>query len=255
MKYMECALDILRRAEEALRTTIAEATSKQEYKQVASIASLADAVTSLVRANALAGTAATSSTPVPERPPAPATSADRQPPVRHQPGPTSVDVHAPQSVEPRSRRTPAKRRSRRAKPRVSDGRESRASRPDGLPRFLREADRLVKIGWSERDHRVYEHRAPRGTVFEFARLAHDKASDTTAFTMDDVLPLKDQAGKESPSYQAYLALAWLRTVGAIQRVGKDGYTAKRENLEREALEHLWNSLDAREAQRILEKSL
>jgi hypothetical protein len=254
MNYMERALDVLRQAEGALRDTIAEAMSVQEYKQLAGIAALADAVASLVRANAVSGAGATLPTPLPEHAATQAISDDGQAPAPRQPSPAIGNAGARQTVEPPRRSAPPRRQTRRAKPGYST-KEPPARKPDDLPHFLREADRLVKIGWSERDHNVYEHRAPRSTVFEFARLAHDRASETAAFTMDDVLPVKDQTGKDTPSYHAYLALAWLRAVGAIQRVGKDGYTAKKENLEPEALDRLWSALDARGARPILEQSL
>ena len=40
----------------------------------------------------------------------------------------------------------------------------RALRARDYPRFERERDRLVKVGWSKRDRRSYEHRAPREVV-------------------------------------------------------------------------------------------
>ena len=43
--------------------------------------------------------------------------------------------------------------------------------------------------------------------------------------MEDVLPLGYAGGKEIPSYQAYLALAWLRSVEAIRKDGREGYRA------------------------------
>ena len=112
------------------------------------------------------------------------------------------------------------------------------------PRFERDGDRLIKIGWSKRDERVYEHRAPRETVFVVTSALSSKRSKKV-FTMDQVLPLNDNAGHEIPSYQAYLASAWLRSIGVVQRRGKDGYAVANGSLESSKVERLWNDIPAR----------
>ena len=43
-------------------------------------------------------------------------------------------------------------------------------------------------------------------------------------SMDVVLPLKGEDGIDVPDYQAYLCLAWLRTIGAVEQRGREGYT-------------------------------
>ena len=60
--------------------------------------------------------------------------------------------------------------------------------------------------------------------------------------MDDVLPLAYAGGKEIPSYQAYLALAWLRSVEAISKDGREGYRADLPKLSEESMNQLWESL-------------
>ena len=60
--------------------------------------------------------------------------------------------------------------------------------------------------------------------------------------MEDVLPLVYEGGKEIPSYQAYLALAWLRSVEAITKDGRDGYRADLSKLSDENLKALWKSV-------------
>ena len=54
----------------------------------------------------------------------------------------------------------------------------------------------------------------------------DQARET--FTMEDVLPLFDaDSGREVPSYQAYLVLAWLRSAGVVVQHGRQGYSLEK----------------------------
>ena len=56
------------------------------------------------------------------------------------------------------------------------------------------------------------------------------------FTTEAIIPLKDPTdNSDTPDYQAYLALAWLRSVGLVVQHGRRGYTLPRsENLERDS---------------------
>jgi hypothetical protein len=103
----------------------------------------------------------------------------------------------------------------------------------------------VKIGWSKRDERVYEHRAPREVVFLVSTAISTKVKPKAVFTMDQILPVNDEAGAEVPSYQAYLALAWLRSLGLVQRKGKEGYALANGALDNSKLQRLWNSVPGR----------
>ena len=91
------------------------------------------------------------------------------------------------------------------------------------PAFYRDGDTLVKIGWSKSQNGEYEHRAPRRAA-EALVDAVAAGDNGELFGMDAVLPLRDAAGGDLPSYQVYLALAWLRAENAVQRHGRDGYT-------------------------------
>jgi hypothetical protein len=112
------------------------------------------------------------------------------------------------------------------------------------PRFEREPDRLVKIGWSKRDKKEYEHRASQEVV-ELVADALIARADGKLFTMDSVLPLKTADGNEVPSYQAYLVLGWLRSGGAIQRRGRDGYVINAGGLDGSVVDALWSALPTR----------
>src|SRR3990172_1495777 len=43
------------------------------------------------------------------------------------------------------------------------------ARADDYPQFKRDGEKLVKVGWSKKDRREYEHRAPRAAVFAIAK--------------------------------------------------------------------------------------
>jgi len=89
------------------------------------------------------------------------------------------------------------------------------------PRFLREGNQIVKIGWSKKARAEYEHKAPRDVVDVFTeRLLRAGRR----FTMESVLPMRLADGRELPAYQAYLSLAWLRACGLVDQHGRKGYS-------------------------------
>jgi hypothetical protein len=63
------------------------------------------------------------------------------------------------------------------------------------------------------------------------------------FSMDDVMPLTDPAdGSELPTYQIYVALAWLRSVGLIEQHGRQGYSVRKGVNLSTKVDEEWNSL-------------
>ena len=95
------------------------------------------------------------------------------------------------------------------------------------PLFLRDGDRLVKIAWSKRERAEYEHRAPQRVIQILIDTVRKKKGEGKLFEATDILPMKDSATRqEIPSYQAYLALAWLRHVGLVSKKGRAGYVLK-----------------------------
>lgn len=107
--------------------------------------------------------------------------------------------------------------------RINPKRERGKSASDDYPRFERQRDRLIKIGWSKKDGSEYEHRAPLGAVHAVASAVVEIGKRKKCFEVDDALPIKGADGSEIPSYQTYLVLAWLRESGVVERQGKDGY--------------------------------
>jgi hypothetical protein len=128
----------------------------------------------------------------------------------------------------------------------SKAQRGRRQKPEDFPRFERDGDKLVKIGWSKRDERVYEHRAPRDIVFLVSTAISTRVKPKAVFTMEQILPVNDGSGTEVPSYQAYLALAWLRSLGLVQRKGKEGYALANGALDNAKLQRLWSSVPDRQ---------
>jgi len=125
-------------------------------------------------------------------------------------------------------------------------RAPRLSRSRNFPRFEREGDKLVKIAWSKRDGAEYEHKAPRRIVDLLLASVRARKGEGARFVAPDVLPLKDaRTHHEVPSYQSYLALAWLRHEGVITKYGRDGYALKPAAATAEHLSELWEALPSR----------
>lgn len=122
------------------------------------------------------------------------------------------------------------------------------SRKTEYPHFVREGDKLVKIGWSKKNKSSYEHKAPRAAVNAFARHLAGNVVEGKVFVIEDLFPVPDISnGGDLPSYQVYVTLAWLRQEDVIQKKGRDGYILRRGGLGDGALDKLWAALPARSA--------
>ena len=116
-------------------------------------------------------------------------------------------------------RAPAARTRRKSRTRrVRDGVRAK------YPKFARYKDELVKIGWSKKYRTEYQHKAPRQVVDNLlSQIVHIGASNDL-FTTEDIFPLRASDGSLVPSYQAYLVLAWLRSIGLLSQHGRQGYS-------------------------------
>jgi len=113
------------------------------------------------------------------------------------------------------------------------------------PKFARNGDRLVKISWSKTRKSAYTHHAPRQIVLLLMQRMREAAPDDGLIVMASVLPLVDD-GVEVPSYQSYLALAWLRSIGVVAQHGKQGYSIHDADLAPGDLDTEWQCLPAYE---------
>jgi hypothetical protein len=121
----------------------------------------------------------------------------------------------------------------------------RAKRQGKYPKFFRRGDHLVKVGWSKTDGEEYEHKAPRRVVELLAAALDRVGRNGKLITTQDIMPLVDPGDRsEVPSYQAYLALAWLRDRGLVLQHGRQGYTVSVPNLIQEKTEQSWTELSS-----------
>jgi len=108
------------------------------------------------------------------------------------------------------RRTPKKKLNARAK--------------QGYPRFEFRNAMIVKIGWSKKAKKEYEHSAPAQAAIDLASHIQKTTQAGRIWTVEDlggVILSHDES--ELPSYQLYLLIAWMRTIRVISKQGRSGY--------------------------------
>jgi len=143
--------------------------------------------------------------------------------------------------------SPTSREVMQKQPLSSTSKKTRRTGERDYPRFEREGDRLIKVGWSKKNKAEYEHRASFGTVIAFAKHLATHASEGEVFAMENLLPVQDEEGQEIPDYQAYLTLAWLRHAGVVRKKGRDGYVLRSGSSIVERIHELWGDLNQRPA--------
>lgn len=221
MESLRRAVDLLREAEQRLQDLIAQAAGRGEYDVLPTLADWAKQLSTL------AGTA--------EVPPATETDAEQE-----------VDFGMDEGSPPERLPEPAVKPSPSAAvPRqfIASARGGRRRKKDEYPQFRRDGETLVKIGWSKRERKTYEHRAPRRVLEALLQALRGAGAGGARFAMENVLPLRDPEDRtEIPDYQAYLTLAWLRRTGLLTQHGRQGYSLPtNRDLNRES-ERLWNEL-------------
>lgn len=209
MDTIQAGQRVLRNAESELRDLIQKALSEQHYPAVKVLADFADGVAKLLQAN---GIAAASVAPI---------SSDRR-------------VRATAATQTKNAASPPKQN------------RTSANKPK-YPRFDRDDDRLVKVGWSKKSKKEYEHRVPKDVVISFVRHLGQNVGAGKVFDVEGLLPVQDASGDEIPAYQVYVTLAWLRDSGALEKKGRDGYVLRDGAIFSGSIDALWESLPARSA--------
>lgn len=115
---------------------------------------------------------------------------------------------------------------------------------DGYPKFRRDGDKLIKLGWSRAAGERYEHRAGK-TVLELVAKAALSATDSRQrFETGALGNLRLGKGQPPiPSYQVYLCLAWLRASGLIKPLGRSAYRIASKAGFVEQLEEKWDQTE------------
>jgi hypothetical protein len=217
MDILGQAVVICQNAEKALRELMAGAIGAGEYRDLPALARVAEQISQMAGKLAQA-----------PPPPAEAGAGERL------------------AAGPARRRARARRRGR-VKQAGQPKAPARAMKGE-YPKFRREGDTLVKVGWSKSTRAEYEHRAPKRVAGALLRAIAALEGKGPLFTVDALLPLADPAdGSEFPGYQVYLALAWLRKEGIVRQHGREGYSMiVKEGLEK-MVEERWNMLSGTSA--------
>ncbi len=128
----------------------------------------------------------------------------------------------------------------RLKPPAIDPKGRRHMNRQAYPKFARDGDRLVKVGWSKKAKSEYEHKASHSTVLTVTEEL--RKLEAKEFSMEGMLPISDSSGKDLPSYQAYLVLAWLCSLGVVRREGRGGYVPVKAGLDPASIAAHWDQL-------------
>lgn len=154
------------------------------------------------------------------------------------PTPSVPSESPPTRTPPKSSNAAAPRGSGRSK----KGAAKRKTPSRKYPRFERDGDKLVKVGWSKKAREEYEHRAPIGVAECLLSAVRQNRQPGELFAAADILPLQDSHGDAVPDYQSYLALKWLHTEGVVTKHGRDRYAIEPGYLDNDTLERLWAGL-------------
>ncbi len=112
------------------------------------------------------------------------------------------------------------------------------------PRFVREGDNLIKIGWSKSQRAEYEHKSPKRLLAVLCESL--TGANGKRIMMDRVLPLRDPVtGSAFPDYQSYVCLAWLKFAGLVTQHGRQGYSLPKGIELEKSVEALWGNLLSR----------
>lgn len=154
---------------------------------------------------------------------------------------TKTQISSPAKVASEASRFPSPRSKRKA---VSKG--NNRKEPAGEPTFYRGDNELIKIGSSKTGDGTYEHRAPYEVVERLVSQLGGARSSEELVRMDDVMAgLGKVSGREVPSYQAYLCLAWMRSEGLVEQHGRRGYTVPDPTGLQDAVEQTFKALQRR----------
>ncbi len=111
------------------------------------------------------------------------------------------------------------------------------------PRFLRQANNLVKVGWSRRGKEEYEHKVSEGIVMLIARgIAKAGLNGELTPTEKFLSAVTSEGAAEVPEYQVYVVLAWLRSLGLVTQHGRRGYTISQPNDLTPQVRSFWEQL-------------
>ncbi len=192
MEVRRQAIELLEKAESGLRALVSQAAEAGDYPAVVEIAAWASALGEMTGKRGAGGPAAAAAS-------------------------GKVSTALPRQDIP--------------KPKTVGGRAKAAKLPaaaDGpYPRFFRQGDQLVKVGWSRRLREEYSHKAAWRAVEPIAAAIASAGAGGRMFAPEQFIPVRDPGdGREIPMYQVYVTLAWLKHSGLVRAHGRSGYTVR-----------------------------
>lgn len=128
-----------------------------------------------------------------------------------------------------------------------DERPTKRKRRITYPRFFREGDFLLKVGWSKTGRCEYEHKAHCTVLRKLAQALEAANDGNAAISTETLFPLKTDSGDQIPSYQAYLCLAWLKEKGLVRQLGRKGYFVSGSGSLPRMTEEAWDQLGAKKS--------
>ncbi len=219
MQTLFKATEVVRQAEGELRQWLVLAAQHGDYETARMLAEWANHLKQMVQQNGSV-----------EREPRSVELANGQAPSHAEPEAFAPTVHKRTNTGKAKSRRPAKSK----KTKVARGE---------YPKFLRDGEEVLKIGWSKREKKVYRHKSPKRVVFLVSQALQRAGQHGERIVMDKVLPIHDpETDAEVPSYQAYLSLAWLRKEKLIVQHGRQGYSVPPNVNLTDAVEERWKLL-------------
>jgi hypothetical protein len=113
-----------------------------------------------------------------------------------------------------------------------------SSQAKRYPVFSTTDERLIKLGWSKKNRTEYEHRAPKASVAIVHEAIRSIGATGKPFEVEALSPLVTADNQEIPGYQIYMAIGWLRDLGAIQKGGRNRYRLTNSGFD--AFDTYWN---------------
>jgi len=224
------ALTVIQKAESDIQSLMASAVEERAYEDLSQLARMAEQLSAIE--STLDGSGGDSKT-----------AADRS--VVEQEASESVPVDESQGLSSKPSTTEFKKKaaSKRGRKEASAGRKSRAKRSK-YPCFKRDGDALVKIGYSQTKGSTYEHRSPKGAIDTIVtRVIQISNQDKRPFSAEALSGRGSHDGEgQILSYQLYLCLAWLKSLGLMRQHGRKGYSVVAPDSMEADVEKAWSDL-------------
>ena len=123
---------------------------------------------------------------------------------------------------------------------------ARVNNSEGYPKFFRDGNKLVMVGWSKKSSTEYTHIAPRVALDLLVEKLVEACETKETIPANELLPLANpESGEDFPDYYARTFLRWLRTIGIAKKDGHRGYHIRTELGYQSIIQSRWNRLATR----------